>query len=57
MDIFWQHVLVVVAVGLAVTYLVIRYVRRRRRQAGCAACPATRNLGKRQRPEDDGAGQ
>ncbi|MFH1373487.1 MAG: hypothetical protein ABII79_06825 [bacterium] len=53
MDIFWQQVLVGVAVGLAVTYLIIRYVRRRRRQAGCASCPVMRDLDERQRPEND----
>jgi hypothetical protein len=38
MDIFWQQIMVFAAVCLAVVYLVVFYIRRKRRRAGCADC-------------------
>jgi len=39
MDILWQHVTIGLALVAAVTFLVIRYLRRRNRKSGgCANC-------------------
>ena len=39
MDIFWQHIIILAAVSLAVVYLAFHYVRRKRNKATCANCP------------------
>ncbi|UCD62955.1 MAG: hypothetical protein JSW34_09360 [Candidatus Zixiibacteriota bacterium] len=44
MSMFWQQVIIYGALGLAVTYLVIHYVRRRRIKAGCRSCPAVKTF-------------
>ncbi|MFQ6007434.1 MAG: FeoB-associated Cys-rich membrane protein [Candidatus Zixiibacteriota bacterium] len=44
MDIFWQQIMIVVAVGLSVFYLVYRHIRRRRKNSGCANCPTLKTL-------------
>lgn len=39
MDIFWQQVAIGLALAGALTFLVVRYIRRRKRKAsGCANC-------------------
>jgi len=49
MDLFWQQIIVFAAVFLAVVYLVVHYVRRKRRKAGCANCPTLKVLQDRQK--------
>ncbi|MEW5993385.1 MAG: hypothetical protein AB1744_03190 [Candidatus Zixiibacteriota bacterium] len=44
MDLFWQQLLIVLAVGLAVLYLAVRYRRRRDRKEGCTKCPTMKVL-------------
>lgn len=44
MAVFWQQIMVFAAVCLAVVYLVVYYVRRKRRKAGCANCPTLKVL-------------
>jgi len=44
MDILWQQVLVLASVCLAVVYLVVHYVRRKRRKTGCDNCPTLKVL-------------
>jgi len=44
MAVFWQQIMVFAAVCLAMVYLVVYYVRRRRRKAGCASCPTLKVL-------------
>lgn len=49
MDIFWQQITVFAAICLAVVYLVVYYIRRKHRKAGCANCLALRVLQDRQK--------
>lgn len=44
MSIFWQQLLIGVAIALSVLYLVIYYVRRRKRKSACSACPTLKTL-------------
>ncbi len=44
METLWQQIMVLVAVCLAVVYLVVYYIRRQRRKADCASCPSLRVL-------------
>jgi len=44
MDVFWENIMVLVAVCLAITYLALRSVRRKRRRSGCANCPTLKVL-------------
>jgi len=39
MGIFWQQIIVIAAVCLAVVYLVVNYVRRKRSRVCCQNCP------------------
>jgi hypothetical protein len=39
MGIFWQQIIVFAAVCLAVGYLVVYYIRRKRNKATCTNCP------------------
>jgi len=39
MDLFWQQITIGLVLAAAVAFLVVRYIRRRRRKAsGCANC-------------------
>jgi len=49
MAIFWQQIIVIASVCLAVAYLVFHYVRRKRRKADCANCPTLKALQDRRR--------
>ncbi len=49
MDIIWQQIMVFAAVCLAVVYLVVYYIRRKRRKASCADCLTLRVLQDRQK--------
>lgn len=48
MAILWQQIAIGLILSAAVAYLVIRYIRRRRRETACSRC----GLMKLARPED-----
>jgi hypothetical protein len=47
MSIFWQQVIIGGMLSLSLGYLVIRYVRRPKAEAGCKSCPALNALSDR----------
>ncbi len=40
----WQQLLILVVLAVAVAYLVLRFIRRKRPQDDCSDCPAARLL-------------
>ena len=48
MDILWQQIVIIVAIVLALVYLVWRFVHRRRFRGQCDNCPVSRILRKPQ---------
>lgn len=44
MSLLMQQLVVIAAVVMAVTYIVIHFVRKRKLKAGCKSCPALRDL-------------
>jgi len=48
MALLWQQIVIGLIIAAAVIYLVVRYIRRRRRQIACSRC----GLMKLARPDD-----
>ena len=44
MAVFWQQIIVFAVVCLAVVYMVVYYICRKRRRASCADCPTLKML-------------
>lgn len=46
MEIYWQSILVIALVGLAVAYLVVKQIGRRKAKCACSGCPAIKRSGR-----------
>lgn len=46
MEVYWQSIFVIVLVGLAVAYLVVKQTGRRKAKCACSGCPAIKRSGR-----------
>lgn len=44
MGLFWQQIIIAIAVVAAISYLVYHQIQKRRRKAGCSSCPIRKTI-------------